>query len=87
MNHDVIYDPRLKDNEEQSAGFAYHLAIEMGLGYEFSNKSNGLILITKHIKKPESIDEKIIVDIDLSVFGQPEEIFEDVCELFALKAN
>ena len=77
MNHDVIYDPRLEDNEEQSGVFAYHLAIEMGLGYDFSKMSNGLVLITKHVKKPETTDEKIIVDMDLSVFGQPEEIFDE----------
>ena len=76
VNHDSIYNPKSKDNEEKSAGFAYHLAIKMGLGGKFASSSNRLILITKHIKKPKTTDEKIIADIDLSIFGQSPSLFD-----------
>ena len=76
MNHDAIYDPKDKDNEEKSAEFAYHLAFRMGLPYTFAKAAHGLILATKHLDLPKTTNEKLIVDIDLSIFGQPEPIFD-----------
>lgn len=75
--HDIIYDSKAKDNEEQSARFAYHLAIKMGFPYKFAKGTHGLVLITKHIQTPKTIDEKMIVDLDLSIFGQSEEVFDE----------
>lgn len=77
LSHDVIYDPRRSNNEEESASFAYALAIKMNLSYKFASSVNNLILITKHTKKPDTIDEKLLIDIDLSIFGQPKEIFDE----------
>lgn len=75
--HDIFYDSKAKDNEERSAGFAYHLAIKMGFAYNFAKSSHGLILITKHIRLPKTTDEKFVIDIDLSIFGQEEKIFDE----------
>lgn len=75
--HDIIYDLRRSDNEEESASLAYALAIKMNLGYKFASSVSNLILITKHTKKPETIDEKLLIDIDLSIFGQEEKIFDE----------
>lgn len=76
MNHDAIYDPRKKDNEEKSADFSANLAREMHLPIKFEENSGNLILPTKHQIIPEGFDIKFHLDMDLSIFGQPESIFD-----------
>lgn len=75
--HDITYDTRRKDNEERSAQFGYELSKEMGLSDSFRRKAYNLILVTKHKMVPEKIDAKLVVDIDLSGFGLPEEKFDE----------
>jgi len=75
--HDAIYDTHAKDNEEQSAKLAYNFCIEKNQSIKFANRVSNLILATKHSVLPKNIDEKIIVDIDLSILGKsPEEFAE-----------
>jgi len=74
--HDSIRD---KDgyNEEESAKLAADLLKERNFPYEFIETSSRLIISTKHNKIPELIDEKIITDIDLSIFGKRKSVFEE----------
>lgn len=37
----------------------------------------GMILVTKHSEAPQSGAEKVLVDIDLSILGQPEAVFDE----------
>jgi len=69
--HDCKYYPERHNNEEQSAAYAYRFALDRGLSVEFAGESKKLIVITKHIEVPKTIDEKIMVDIDLAVLGYP----------------
>ena len=73
--HDVVYDPKAHDNEEQSVQYAQRVMEHLGLK-QIGSVSN-LILQTKHSEKPRNLEEKLIVDADLSIFGKPEEIFEE----------
>lgn len=73
--HDAVYDPRAKDNEERSAGLAREAAATAGLTAEFSNHMADLILATKHASTPDTEDAKLLVDLDLSILGQPEAVF------------
>lgn len=68
--HDIIYDTHSKTNEEDSADLLYFLCSNAGLNKNFTNKSNRLILATKHDVISTDIDEKLIVDIDLSILGK-----------------
>jgi predicted metal-dependent HD superfamily phosphohydrolase len=68
--HDIIYDTHAKNNEENSAGLLHSLCLEAGLDESFANKSKQLILITKHNIIPQEIDERLIVDIDVSILGR-----------------
>jgi len=70
--HDVIYDPRRADNEEQSAEFARTFCREAGIEHE---RVVDLIFATKHNVAPASKDSRLVVDIDLAILGQPEERF------------
>lgn len=71
--HDVIYDPRAHDNEEQSARFASECLKEASK--ELVRHVSKLILITK-THEPGYIDDgSLLVDIDLSTLGKPPERF------------
>lgn len=71
--HDAIYDVRAKDNEEQSAQLA---VLELSpsddgsVAHTVVRQIHNLIDITKHNgRQPVSLQEKLIIDADLSSFG------------------
>ncbi|QNN21829.1 N-methyl-D-aspartate receptor NMDAR2C subunit [Planctomycetales bacterium ZRK34] len=74
--HDVIYDPRAHDNEQRSADFAKHLLESSGVASETTSQINELILITRHSDEPNTHDECIIADIDLSILGATPDRFD-----------
>ena len=71
--HEVIYDPWKKDNEELSALLAEEIIEEMDLSC--SKEVGTLILATKHLTIPKSIDAQLVVECDLAILGQEEKIF------------
>jgi predicted metal-dependent HD superfamily phosphohydrolase len=75
--HDVVYDPHASDNEEMSATIAGKILSELGCPETKAKKIRELILITKHIQPPATTDEQLILDIDLSILGQPANIFDE----------
>lgn len=75
--HDVIYNPRRRDNEEQSAEFAGKICEKMQLPHEFVEKVKRLILITKtHNISEGDIDGAILVDLDLASLGRLQEMYD-----------
>lgn len=62
--HDV------KDTEEKSALMLEDHARESNVYQKVWVPAKQLVLATKHPKHPETIDEKIIVDVDLSILGK-----------------
>lgn len=75
--HDVEYDPKASDNESRSAA-RFSLFARDVMSPELEQQIHRLILITIHSNPPASLDEKQIVDIDLSSFGLPwDEFFKD----------
>ena len=73
--HDIVYDTHAPDNEEKSAEFAKGLLSETACPELKVRKIQDLILITKHIRQPETPDAQLIVDIDLTILGYPPEIY------------
>jgi predicted metal-dependent HD superfamily phosphohydrolase len=74
--HDLVYDTKQKDNEEKSAEEFFNKT-ELLLPEEFRKKVVDLIFATKHQELPEDLDSQIMVDIDLTILGQPEEKFNE----------
>ncbi|WP_432470996.1 cation:proton antiporter [Amphritea sp. HPY] len=68
--HDAIYDPKARDNEQQSADL---FTVRMGdrIDARLAQEVVELILLTRHKEVPQTLDGKFTVDIDLSGFGQP----------------
>lgn len=68
--HDVEYDPQAPDNELRSAERFRKLAQDV-MDRDLENQIYRLIMVTMHSDPPEAMDEKFVVDIDLSSFGLP----------------
>jgi predicted metal-dependent HD superfamily phosphohydrolase len=68
--HDFVYDPIRSDNEERSAEAAKKMLTELGADPAWIENARRLILDTKHAKEPATPDGRLLVDIDLSVFGR-----------------
>jgi predicted metal-dependent HD superfamily phosphohydrolase len=72
--HDVVYDPRAKDNEERSADTAVELLSQMGLNAGRIEPVRGLILATRHLPEPPAdTDTAVLLDADLSILGAAED--------------
>jgi predicted metal-dependent HD superfamily phosphohydrolase len=70
-----VYDTHHKDNEERSADFAEAVLRDAGMASEFVGNTRRLILATKHAGSPEGGDTALLTDIDLSILGQPREVY------------
>jgi len=75
--HDVIYDPRARDNEERSAEVAVHAADKMGLAKDFAEAVRTLILATKKHDVSLAPDAAVMVDVDLSILGRAPQRFDE----------
>lgn len=71
--HDAIYDTRASDNEERSASWS-RTALSALPPVDVATIER-LILVTKHDASPESDDEKLLLDIDLSILGSTQARF------------
>jgi predicted metal-dependent HD superfamily phosphohydrolase len=77
LTHDFYYDVFASDanNVLNSAYYAQELALKLGLGKESAEESRGLVLVTDHKTQPEGFYQKVMIDIDLAVFGKDENAF------------
>lgn len=77
--HDIIYNPRSKTNEEDSAKVAKKICKEIGVSREFTEKVSELILYTKHQETPpeDNIDARLIMDVDLAKLGSSPSVFDN----------
>ena len=73
--HDIINEPGVKDNEQQSAELFRQLAAGV-MDSGFISAVPDLILVTTHSRTPDDPDQRFICDIDLASFGCPWECFE-----------
>jgi predicted metal-dependent HD superfamily phosphohydrolase len=76
--HDVVYDTKAKDNEEQSAALAMNLLQQLKVPKETLLKIQHMIMATKEHKAEDlDHDTKILLDADLSILGAPEERYKE----------
>jgi predicted metal-dependent HD superfamily phosphohydrolase len=73
--HDVIYDPKAKDNEMKSAQLARELLCDTLLETDVIDQVCSLILLTEHPSTPKTLDEQYLLDIDLSILGSREDVY------------
>ncbi len=75
--HDAIYDPKGRDNEVRSAELCRQVVKEAGLPEAFGRRAQDLVLATQHHGAPDGADARLLVDIDLSILGQPRDAFDN----------
>jgi predicted metal-dependent HD superfamily phosphohydrolase len=75
--HDAIYDTRRQDNEERSAAWARSVAVGAGMPNLAADRVHMLVLATVHDAVPSAQDERILVDVDLSILAAPPQRFDE----------
>ncbi|MDQ6963179.1 MAG: hypothetical protein Q9M28_11755 [Mariprofundaceae bacterium] len=73
--HDAIYDSKKDDNEEKSAQWACEYLQSKGVKPMVVSRIDELIMASKH-HQAKSLDEALLVDVDLSILGMPSLVFE-----------
>lgn len=68
--HDIVYDVKAADNEQQSAGYAYQSLTSLGWSSAFAGYVGDLICETAHKSPPESIAAKVLIDADLGILSE-----------------
>jgi predicted metal-dependent HD superfamily phosphohydrolase len=75
--HDAVYDPHAADNEERSAELAQQRITQAGGGAELGRAVAALVQATKTHDPGLHPDAPLLVDVDLSILGQPKERFQE----------
>jgi predicted metal-dependent HD superfamily phosphohydrolase len=75
--HDAIYDLKSSQNEELSAVLAEKALLASGVSSDSASLVRNLILVTQHTGVPKTLDEQVLVDIDLAILGAPEVRFAE----------
>jgi predicted metal-dependent HD superfamily phosphohydrolase len=83
--HDVIYDPHSAENELNSAIYARERLVLLGASPPLIDLVNTLILDTRHMLPPDSIDGMILVDADLVTLGASLEVYQDTARRVRLE--
>lgn len=75
--HDAIYNSFSKTNEKDSADLAVSFISENSGTEELRKAVYSLIMATEHNFVPEVNDQKLMVDIDLSILGSTESCYRE----------
>jgi predicted metal-dependent HD superfamily phosphohydrolase len=71
--HDAVYKPFSKSNESDSADWACKFLQDNRMSEQTQEMVHRLIMATSHSCVSDNDDEKLIVDIDLSILGTAKE--------------
>ncbi|AJD46588.1 hypothetical protein S7S_00820 [Isoalcanivorax pacificus W11-5] len=75
--HDAVYEVTRHDNEQRSAEWARRALAEAGACESDQEAVYRLIMVTRHHNLAQQDDEKLLVDIDLSILGAEPARFEE----------
>jgi predicted metal-dependent HD superfamily phosphohydrolase len=73
--HDAVYDTKAGDNEERSAKWAADFLVSGGAPHSIAEQVSSLVLATKKHEVHMDRGAPVLVDVDLSILGQPERRF------------
>lgn len=75
--HDVVYRTWRSDNEARSALLAAEIMGRGGAESGAIERVNAAIMATRHQGREPNGDAALVVDIDLSILGQPESVYQE----------
>jgi predicted metal-dependent HD superfamily phosphohydrolase len=69
--HDAIYEVGQPGNEAKSADWARDALIAAGGSPEAATRVHALVMVTCHDVAPDTRDQEVLLDVDLSILGAP----------------
>jgi predicted metal-dependent HD superfamily phosphohydrolase len=75
--HDAVYRTYRSDNELRSAEWAARFLVRHGASAESASRVRDLVMATAHAPGALEGDRALIVDVDLSILGQPEAVYDE----------
>jgi predicted metal-dependent HD superfamily phosphohydrolase len=75
--HDAVYDPHRNDNEERSAALAREALGAAGVAPEAIARIAESVLLTRHHAQPANDDQRLLLDVDLSILGADAPRFDE----------
>jgi predicted metal-dependent HD superfamily phosphohydrolase len=75
--HDVVYLTWASNNEARSAKLAAEIMGRGGAESASIERVNAAIMATRHQGRAPNGDAALVVDIDLSILGQPESVYQE----------
>ena len=75
--HDAIYDIKGHHNEQRSADWARDALRDAGVDTGSAQRVHDLVMATRHTAVPSGQDERLLVDIDLSILGAERARFDE----------
>lgn len=78
LYHDVVYDPRRKDNEAESAAAMQRDFAALGLDPALAARVNALIMATRHgeVAAPGDATTALLIDLDLAVLAAAPDAYD-----------
>ena len=74
--HDAVYRSWRNDNELRSAEWATRFLLANGADAQVATRVRDLVLATAHVAGTSGGDAALVVDVDLSILGQPPDIYD-----------
>ena len=74
--HDAIYQPQRSDNEARSANWMRKRLASSALSPALLDGAEKMVLATKYHRPTGDPDIDLLVDIDMSILGQPWEVYK-----------
>jgi len=74
--HDAIYRTYRSDNEARSAAWATQFLRRHGAAPDAVERVRDYVMATRHEAEPAPGDAALVVDIDLSILGQPPQVYD-----------
>ena len=74
--HDAIYDIGASDNEARSADWAREALRSAGGDAQAAQRVHDLVRVTRHDVVPQTPDQQVLLDVDLSILGASPRIFD-----------
>lgn len=75
--HDAIYKPFSSSNELDSANWARDFLLEQNYSQDGIDRIHKMIMSTLHNGQAKAADEQLIVDIDLTILGTTESVYDE----------
>ncbi len=73
--HDAIYVVGATDNEARSAEWAHSALASAGASATCAQRVHALVMVTCHDVPPQTPDQEILLDVDLSILGASDAVF------------